>query len=86
MYLSGYALIYFTTKRGKNDSDENPTKLTQIYVIWAALGVKRSEKLKKAKKILKARAKAEHGKLSNYQIFFCFLGSIEGKNSMPAYF
>ena len=86
MYLSGYALIYFTTKRGKNDSDENPTKLTQIYVIWAALGVKRSEKLKKAKKILKARAKAGCAEISIFHIFSAFYGQFEVKTFVPAYF
>ena len=41
---------------------------------------KGQKNLKKAKKILKAKAKAGYAKIANFQNFFCFLGSIGSKN------
>ena len=60
---------------------ENPTKLTQIWVLWATLDVKKSKNWKKAKKNFKGQSKGRICKNIRFSHFFCFLGSIEDINS-----
>ena len=56
------------------------SKLTQIWVIWATLSDKRSEKFKKGQKNFEGQSKGRMCKNLKFSHFFCFLGSIRSKN------